>query len=408
MQLVRSQSMSTDKLISKEFVIIFMINFFAIMQFNVGIVALTPYILETFQATVSIAGLASGVYVFGALIGRITGGSIIGSLGTKKLLRISSVCYFLTALLYLLKLNLLFLIINRLLHGVAYGIVATTAATIIAKIVPESRQGEGIGYYGLSTILAIAIGPFVAIFLLQHTNYNIMFLCNVLFAAIGLILSFTKMSLDETIAEQAKEESINRFAISNYIELKAMPIGCIGLIVALVYSSVLTFLSLYATRLHLEEASSYFFLVCAIVVLFTRPIAGRIFDAKGPNIVLIPSLGALSAGVFLYATVSNAIVLMLSAALFGLGWGNFHSCAQALVIKQASPHRYGVATATYFILYEVGLGSGPYFCGHLVQLFGLRILYLIMGGVTALAIVIYFILKGKDKTGTIKNSGPIR
>jgi MFS family permease len=287
------------------------------------------------------------------------------------------------------------LIIIRLLNGFAYGIVSTTAATIIAQIVPVSRQGEGISCYSLSSILAMAGGPFLAILLVQYTDYKIIFLCNVILAAIGLVLSFTDIQVVQATSKHLQEGTAKRFNITNYFEFKVIPIGSIAIIIALVYSSVLTFLSLYAVQLHLEKASSYFFLICAIIVLLSRPFSGRLFDAKGANIVLYPSLFILAICMFLYAQVNNGIALLLYGVLFGLGWGNFQSCAQALAVKLTPPHRYGIGTATYFSMYEIGVGTGPYFCGYLVQFMGLRYLYLIMGVVTIAAIILYYFLQGE-------------
>ena len=41
----------------------------------------------------------------------------------------------------------------RLLHGIAYGACSTTIGTIVTALVPDSRKGEGVGYYMLSVTL---------------------------------------------------------------------------------------------------------------------------------------------------------------------------------------------------------------------------------------------------------------
>lgn len=397
--------MDNKRLFTKDFIILFIINFFAVMQFFTGIVAIPPYAIEVFHASESIAGLLSGIYVIGALIGRLAGGSVLASYGNRKVLIISSFLFFVATALYLPKLGLTFLLINRTLHGIAYGVLATTTAAVIAQIIPFRRQGEGISHFSLSAIIAMAGGPFMAIILMQHTDFNTMFLCNTTLAAVGLVLSFTKMQQVQAIAKKVQKKSKTSFDIANYIEFGVIPIGCIGMIVALAYSSVLTFISLYAVQLHLEKAAGYYFLICAAVTLFSRPITGRLFDARGANIVFYPSLIALGMGIFLYSQVSQVITLVLSAALFGLGRGNFQSCAQAFAIKISPRHRYGIATATYFVLYEVGLGLGPYFCGQLVQFTGYKNLYLIMGTLVMVDIILYFYLQGRREKDLVTGSG---
>ena len=54
-----------------------------------------------------------------------------------------------------------------------YGITSTATSTIIAAIIPTSRRGEGINYYGLSTSLAAAVGPFLGILMLHSLGYDL-------------------------------------------------------------------------------------------------------------------------------------------------------------------------------------------------------------------------------------------
>ena len=163
------------------------------------------------------------------------------------------------------------------------------------------------------------------------------------------------------------------------------------------YSVVGPFLSVYAAQINLVKAASFFFPVYAIAILFSRPYSGRLLDAKGANSVIYPSLLIFADGILVYSQASNGIILLLAAVLVGLGYGNFHSCAQAIALKGTQPYRFGSAMATYYLFYESGYGMGPYLFGSLIPYIGWRNLYLIVTIVILADIVFYYFLYGRKE-----------
>lgn len=131
-------------------------------------VATTVFATEKFHATPSEAGLASGIFVVGTLMARLFSGRSIDQVGWKKMLYIGFILFLITTFLYFAVNNLGFLLVNRFLNGAALGIASTATGTIVAKIIPNERRGEGTGYYALSVVLAAAVGPFLGMFLTDH------------------------------------------------------------------------------------------------------------------------------------------------------------------------------------------------------------------------------------------------
>jgi MFS family permease len=155
---------------------------------------------------------------------------------------------------------------------------------------------------------------------------------------------------------------------------------------------VLTFLSLYSQQLQLKEAASVFFIVYSLIVIISRPFSGRLLDAKGPNFVVYSCLILFAIGMLVLSQARHGMMLLLAAALIGLGYGNFLSCGQAISIRRAPAHRLGLATATYYIFLDVGFGIGPYIFGSIVPLMGYRGLYLLMAGVIFTTVLLYYFL----------------
>ncbi len=196
-------------------------------------------------------------------------------------------------------------------------------------------------------------------------------------------------------SEQDQAKAVNNFQISNYLEFKAIPISVVILVIGFSYSVVIAFISLYTKQIHLEEAASFYFLVYAIIVFVSRPVSGRLFDIRGANFVAYPCLFIFALGMLLFSQASQGITLLLAGAIIGLGYGNFISCAQAISIKDVSPHRLGLATATFFIFVDLGFGAGPYLLGFLIPFTGYRGLYLMMAVLILATIPLYYFLYGR-------------
>ena len=136
------------------------------------------------------AGLVTGIFIVGTLIGRLFIGRSIDSIGRKKTLFIGLILYILTTSLYFVHLGITFLLITRFLHGIALGIASTATGTIVAQIIPITRKGEGIGYFSMSTTLATAIGPFIGLYMSQHTGTQMIFSLCLALGIISLITAF--------------------------------------------------------------------------------------------------------------------------------------------------------------------------------------------------------------------------
>jgi MFS family permease len=383
------------KLWTKDFIIVSGVNFFVTLIFYLLIVIIGVYAVDKFNASTSQAGLVTGIFIVGSLIGRLVIGRFIESIGRRKTLFIGIIFFILTLLLYFVNLDITFLLITRLLHGIAGGMVGTATGTIVAQVIPSTRKAEGIGYFSMSATLATAIGPFIGLYMTQHTDFQMIFIFSLVLGVISLITAFF---VDVPQLEGlVKPTETKGFKLSNYIEPKALPIAVITLVVAFCYSSVLSFINFYAIEIDLVSAASFFFLVYSIAVLLSRPITGRLMDLKGANFIMYPGLVIFAVGLFLLSTANMSATLLLAGVLIGLGFGNMQSSTQAVAVKLTPPHRMGLATSTFFIFLDAGLGFGPYILGFIIPLTGYSTLYVILGVVVLATIVLYYFLHGKQE-----------
>ncbi|GIO25493.1 MFS transporter [Ornithinibacillus bavariensis] len=389
------------KLWTKDFIIISSANFFLYLVFYLLLVTMSVYAVEEFHVSESQAGLVTGIFIIGTLIGRLFIGKMITTIGSKPMLYTGLIFFIVTSFLYFIKLGIVFLLINRFLQGIALGMASTATGTIVAQTIPNDRKGEGISYYSMSVTLATAIGPFIGIFMSHHTSYQIIFGFCLALGIISFIISTLSTIPDSKLPKEKVPSSA--FKISNFIEPTALPIALVVFILSLGYSSVLSFINFYAIEINLVEIASLFFVVYAVAILVSRPFSGRLMDAKGANSIMYPAFILNAAGLLLLSTVENSIPLLLAGVLIGLGYGNMQSTTQAIAVKAAPPQSVGLATSTYYIFLDAGLGFGPYLLGLIIPYMGYRKLYMVMGFLVLFTTIIYYLMHGKKERNKVKN-----
>lgn len=384
-----------SKLWTKDFIILSLVNFFLTLIFFLLNATITLYALDEFNASTSQAGLVAGIFIIGALFGRLFTGRIMNTIGPKRILVAGLVFFTLTTLLYFIDYGISFLIISRFINGITVGIATTVIGTIVALTIPESRRGEGIGYYAVSTALATGIGPFIGLYMSQNTGFDMIFsFCLIL----GVISLATGFLVNVPLSKTTKIKQVNvGFKLSGFIEPKTLPIGIIILTMTFCFSGVLSYINLYAIQLDLVETASFFFIVYTTAVLVSRPFTGRLMDRKGANFIMYPAFIIFGAGMLLLSSANNSVTFLLAGALIGLGFGNISSIGQAIAINLAAPHRMGLTTATFFIFFDIGNGFGPSLLGLVIPTTGYSALYAILGIIVFATSAIYYFMHGKKE-----------
>ncbi|WP_286164169.1 MFS transporter [Azoarcus sp. DN11] len=357
------------------------------------IVVVGAYAIEAYGSSLSEAGLVAGIFVIGTLLGRLVIGQLIDSIGRKKTMIVGTATFALTTSLYFLSDSVATLIVVRFLHGIALGVGSTAAGTAVAHIIPPDRKAEGIGHFSLSTTLASAIGPFLGLWLLQHASFIWIFASSLTVSVLGL-LAATRLQVPEMDAAHRAARGFE-FSFGRLLERRALPIAAVTILAGLCYASVLAFINVYAVELDLVTAASFFFIVYSVVVLCSRPLTGRLMDRKGSGVVVYPCCALLAVGMAVLANAHSAAMLLVAAALIGLGFGNLQSALYAVAVKVVVPQRMGMATSTFFIFLDASLGFGPYLLGLTISHMGYRNLYWSMAALAVLSMAAFYLLHGR-------------
>ncbi|WP_437750472.1 MFS transporter [Staphylococcus shinii] len=384
-----------DKLWSKDFISITIVNFLMYLIHYTLIVTVTIFTIDKYHASESMGGLAAGIFIIGMLFGRLASGRVIDNLQPKKVLLFGIIFSIITVGLYFAIHSLLILMIVRLLHGIAFGLSSTATGTISSRIIPEKRKGEGIGYYALSVTTASAIGPFCGIILNQQFGFQSIFIVSLIVIVLALIVALLIKGLPKVSVQTSNTEKIT--GVAAYIQKEALPISFVIIFVGIAYSSVLSFLTVYTEQINLATASSFFFVVYAVSTFVTRPFTGKIYDNYGENKVMYPVLISFTFGLILLSLTHTSLLLLIAAIFIGIGYGTIIPTAQAIAIQQSPTDKIGLATSTFYMFADFGAGIGPFVLGVVIPLMGYRNLYLTMSILVIVSIILYYFMHGKQR-----------
>ena len=297
----------------------------------------------------------------------------------------------------------MFLFIIRFIHGFTWGITGTAGSTVAVDLIPPKKRGEGIGYYGLSMTLAMAVGPMVGLFICNDGGYNRMFITATSIALVGFIMITLIRFPKFTRPEQRKTLKFNTL-----IEKSALPASFNIMIVMIPYGAIISFITLYGKEIGINNAGP-FFMVLAIGLGLTRIYSGKIFDKSGPRTLSIIGILLLVLGFFVLATFKSYIGFHVSAMILGFGFGTLMPLNQAMVNNLVEAHQRGAANSTLFTAFDVGIGTGMVLLGVLADHIGLANSFYVCSVICLIALVhsLIFVLKHYDKHLTLKNlNGP--
>ncbi|MFO1443348.1 MFS transporter [Bacillus sp. Bva_UNVM-123] len=383
--------MKKQPLWTKDFLSISFTSFFLFIGFYILLTTLPIYVLEDLHGNETEVGLIVSIFLIAAVLSRPITGKWVDEIGRRKILLIAMSIFSISSFFYFWADSLPLLLGLRFLNGIGFGMATTATGAIVADIIPNERKGEGLGYYATFMNLAMVIGPFTGLTILQYASINWLFILCAVLAFIAFLLSATA-TIPESKHE--KEKTASKVSFASLFEKSAIPIALVTGILAFSYAGILSFISIYAKQLGLLEVASFFFVVYAAAILASRPFTGRWFDLYGENKLIYPSIIIFAIGMLLLSQAHHPLTFLLSGAIIGLGYGTITPSLQTVAIKNAAPEKRGLATSTYFTMLDAGIGLGSYVLGMIAVHTSLSTLYFMLTFVILLALVAYHLLHG--------------
>ena len=351
-----------DRLGTRDYYFILTANLLLYFGFWLPVPILPFYLAENYTASNFLIGLVLSCYTIAALCIRPFSGYLLDGFARKPLYLIA---YFLFTLVfsgYIIAATLAFFIVLRVLHGLAFGMVTVGGNTVVIDIMPSSRRGEGLGYYGLTNNIGMAIGPTVGLFMHEAgIPYKYIFACGLAVCTLGLVFA--------SLVRTPYRPPIKREPLSpdRFILIKGLPPGLSLLLLSVPYGITTNFVAVYAKQIGITAQTGLFFTFMAVGMAISRIFGGKKVD-KG-KIIEVITVGMYVVLFAFFALAACALTSkwndMFTTILFfsvsfalGLGFGIMFPAFNALFVNLAPNNLRGTAVSTYLTSWDVGIGVG--------------------------------------------------
>lgn len=382
-----------DKLFTRSYYFILAANFLMFFGFWFLMPVLPFYLKEVFAANETSIGIILACYTVASLCIRPFSGYLIDTFARKPLYLFAYFAFTLMFAGYIIAGTLTLFIIFRVIHGLSFGMVSVGGNTIVIDIMPSSRRGEGLGYYGLANNIAMSIGPMVGLFLHNaEVGFTVLFTASLL----SCVLGFLAASLVSTSYKApVKREPIS---LDRFILLKGMPAGLALLLLSIPYGMTTNYVAMYAEQIGLTVETGFFFTCMAAGIAVSRIFSGRMVDrgritqviAAGIYVVIVCFFLLAACAWMVYWSQPAANTLFFTVALFlGIGFGTMFPAFNTLFVNLAENNQRGTATSTYLTSWDVGIGLGMVIGGYIAHVSSFSYAYLFGSSLTILS-CLYF------------------
>ncbi|MCD8166638.1 MAG: MFS transporter [Bacteroides sp.] len=384
--------MAKDKLITPNYCFILCANFLLFFGFYLILPVLPFYLTEIFSVNHGTVGIILSCYTIAALCIRPFCGYLLDTFARKPLYLVAYFVFTTIFAGYMLTGLLLMFVLFRILHGLSFGMVTVAGNTIVIDIMPSSRRGEGLGYYGLMNNTAMSFGPMTGLFLHDYYSFNFIFTC----ALTSCVLGYIMACLVKTPSRPpVKREPVS---LDRFLLVKGLPAGFSLLLLSVPYGMTSTYIALYAIEIGITVSTGLFFTFMAVGMAVSRLFSGRQVDKGYITKVIALGIGLVSICYFLLAFSSTFIkwnhevttILFFSIALMlGIGFGTMFPAFNTLFVNLASNEKRGTATSTYLTSWDVGIGIGLLAGGYIAQATTFNYAYLFGACLTVVSFVFF-------------------
>ena len=383
-------------------------NFSLFFAFYVLTPLLPLYLSETFGATKDMIGLVLSGYTITALLVRPFSGFMVDSFPRKTVLLVCFVAFAIFFGGYLAASSLLLFTIVRTLHGGPFGALTVANSTVAIDVLPSSRRNEGIGYYGLSNNLAMAIAPTVGIFIYQQTqSFDVLFWIALIVAFLGLVVDST-VRLEQKDCSSSKLNKLHSkffpLSLDRFFLVRGWVLGANMVFFGFSFGVLSNYLAIYGKeQLGITGGTGTYFMLCSIGLILSRLQGGKAL--RQGRLTHNASEGMLISLVgytifILMPTVSQQLnlqsVLLIdigyygSALLIGLGNGHMWPAFQNMMISMAHHNERGTANSTILISWDIGMGLGILLGGVIAEHLGYGMAFWTVAAVNATGVALYF------------------
>jgi MFS family permease len=354
-------------------------NLFIFMSFQMLIPTLPPYIKSLGASGLEI-GLVTALFSIGAVLSRPFIGYMLEYKARKPLVLIGAAALLAITIFYPISNVILIFLMFRFIHGLAWGFSTTVNGTAAVDVIPNSRLGEGMGYFGLSVTLGMIIAPSLGIFLFGVTTFNNLIYISCALGIIAIILLSAVRYYTPESVRLAKKEDLKFSYLGSLVEKTSW------------YPA---FIVIFGEERGIDQIF-IFYLFNAVMASISRPIAGKWFDERGPKGLIVVCSSLTFAGMWALSFSHTNVGIAIAGILFGIGFGSLLPTLQSWTLSKTPDNRRGVANGMFFSAIDFGIGLSGIVFGLLAQFLETAVLFQI-SSIFLIVPMILTLLEGKSR-----------
>ncbi|MEP7118579.1 MAG: MFS transporter [Acidobacteriota bacterium] len=337
-----------------------------------------PFRIRDLGGSALAAGLFLGFQTYSsASTGPITGG-IVDRVGKRRVLLVSSLAIASFSLIYAVLPSYPLMLALVIVHGCFWSGLLVAASSYVTDIVPPARRAEGLSYWGMSTIFAVSMAPAIGLWVFEHGGWRVLCLESAALCLLMFTIALTLLPKD--VPHRAEPAA---WSWSTLVEWKVLALSMTMFLYSFGYGGITSFVAMYSEASGVHPVSLYF-TAFSLAILVTRPYVARLGDRIGHKKVFVPCLVLVVAGFALLAVGGSRTMFVISALVFGTGFGSAYPLFLGHVMRHVAPERRGAAFGSIIAAFDTGIGTGSMTIGWIVQHYGYRAAF---GTAAALALL---------------------
>ncbi|HUH03737.1 MAG TPA: MFS transporter [Kofleriaceae bacterium] len=244
----------------------------------------------------------------------------------------------------------------RCVQGLGFAAVLVVAAAYVAEIAPERRLAQALGVSGVLTLVSQAAGPAIGEVLEHAAGWRAVFWAGVGAGVLGAIVAL----LLPPVRARAGTASPPAFG--------AWPVLIATALAGFGFGAVWSFLSDYATRVHLSAVTP-FFAAYVLAAVGTRLGLGHLPDLLGHRRVAVPALVGHGLALLAMSQLGASWHMVVIGAVFGLSHGFYYPTLQAMVLERSVVRpraiaAHSMAFSAGIVVSSLGLGAVAKWLGY--------------------------------------------
>lgn len=349
-----------------------------------------PFYILSLGGSHTAAGLFLGFLTYASAISAPITGALGDRFGKRRMLLVASIAITIFSLLYAIAPTYQLVLALVLVHGVFWSGLLSSSSSYVIDIVPKSRRAEGLGYSGFASILAVAVAPWIGLWVFDHGGWQMICLEA---ALLNVIMAIIAWRLPPDKRHEGPPRSLHP---ADIIEWRVL-VGAVTLFLySFSYGAITSFVAVYAEQSGVPRA--LYFTVFCLATVVTRPFIGRHADRIGHSRLIVPCLAMIVLGVALLSIANDRALFVVSAMLFGVGFGSAYPLFVAHLMHHVAEHRRTATFGAMIGAFDTGIGTGSIVVGWISEHYGFGRAFGVAAALALLSIPYYLYQENRQWT----------